>query len=101
MCLWKAYGDPQVPPFLEDILPPVTLVVVPTTPVEIIPPDAPVASIDLVPAIDALDSVQQETPCLPISASWDDFLLDIVVLFVESYIEDVGDIIDDIHLLLC
>ena len=29
----------------------------------------------------------------------DDFLLDIIVLFVESYIKDVGDIIDDIHLL--
>ena len=43
--------------------------------------------------------MQHETPCLPISASWDDFLPNIVVLFVESYIEDVGDIIDDIHFL--
>ena len=33
------------------------------------------------------------------SASWDDFLLDIVGLFVESRIEDVGDIIDDINII--
>ena len=38
-------------------------------------------------------------PCLPTSASWDDFLPDIAGLFVESYIEDVGDIIDDINIL--
>ena len=72
---------------------------VPTTPVEIIPPNALVASTDPVPTTDAPDLLLQETPCLPISASWDDFLPYIVVLFVESYIEDVGDIIDDIHLL--
>ena len=58
MCLWKAYGDPQVPPFLEDILPPETLVMVPTTLVEIIPPDAPIASTDIVLAIDAPNLVQ-------------------------------------------
>ena len=29
----------------------------------------------------------------------DDFLTNILVLFVESHIEDLGDIIDDIHLL--
>ena len=69
------------------------------SPDEIIPPDAPVASTDPVLTTNAFDSVQQEIPCLPISASWDDFLLDIVVLFMESYIEDVGDIIDDINLL--
>ena len=50
MCLWKAYEDPQVSPFLEDILPPIT-------PVEIIPPDALVASTDLVPTTNALDLV--------------------------------------------
>lgn len=53
MCLWKAYGDPTVPLFPEDILPPVTPIIVPTTPVEIIPLDAFVASIDLVPIADA------------------------------------------------
>ena len=30
---------------------------------------------------------------------WDDFLVDIARLFMESHMEDVGDIIDDIHLL--
>ena len=59
MCLWKAYGDPQVPPFLKDILPPITPVVVPTTLIEIIPPNAPIASIDPIPTIDAPDLVQQ------------------------------------------
>ena len=74
MALWKAYGDPKVPPFPEDILPPVTLVMVPITPVVITPPNAHVSSIDLVPATNALDLVQQTIPCLPTSASWDDFL---------------------------
>ena len=57
MCLWKAYGDPQVLPFPEHILPPVTLVMVPTTLVEIVPPDALVSSTDLVLATDAPDLV--------------------------------------------
>ena len=57
MSLWKAYGYPQVPPFLEDILPPVTPVMVPTTLVEIIPLDALVVCTDPVPAIDAPNSV--------------------------------------------
>ena len=65
---------------------------------EITPP-APVAPTDPVTATDASDSVQQDTLCLPTSASWDDFLADIAQLFVESHIEDVGDIIDDICLL--
>lgn len=43
--------------------------------------------------------MQQEIPCLPTSASWDDFLPDMVELFMESHIEDVGDIINSIHLL--
>ena len=30
----------------------------------------------------------------------DDFLIDIWSFFVESHIEDLGDIIDDIHLVL-
>ena len=72
---------------------------VPATPIEIIPLDASIASTNPVLAIDGLDSMQQETLCLPISASWDDFLPNIAVLFVESYIEDVGEIIDDINLL--
>ena len=40
-----------------------------------------------------------QPPCLPTSASWDNFLPYIAKMFVESHIEDVGDIIDDIHLL--
>ena len=66
---------------------------------EITPPDAPITPTDLVLATNALDSVQQDTSCLPTSASWDDFLPAIAQLFVESHIEDVGDILDDIHLL--
>ena len=58
MSLWKEYGDPQVPPFLEDILPPIALVMVPTTLVEIIPPDAPIASTDPVPSTNAPNLVQ-------------------------------------------
>ena len=85
MCLWKAYGDPQVPPFLEEILPPVTPVMVPTTLVEIIPLDAPIATTNPILATNASNLVQQEPPCLPTSTSWDDFLPDIVVLFVEHH----------------
>ena len=72
---------------------------VPSTPVEIAPPDTPVASTNPVPAIDAPNSVQQDIPYLPTSASWDDFLLEIARFFMESRIEDVGDILDDICLL--
>ena len=98
MALWEAYGDSHVPPFLEDILHPLTPAMVSSTPDEITPL-AHVAPTHLVLAIDASDSVQQEIPCLLTSASWDDFLPDIARLFMESHIEDVGDIIDDIHLL--
>lgn len=45
------------------------------------------------------DSIQQDIHYLLASDSWDDYLIDIVGLFVESYIADLGDIIDDIHLL--
>ena len=51
--LWELYGDPDVPPFLEDILPPV---VAASSSDEITPP-APVAPTNPVPAIDASDSV--------------------------------------------
>ncbi len=51
--------------------------------------DAHIASTNQVLAMDAPNPVQQETPCLPISVSWDDFL---------PYIEDVGDI-NLLHLL--
>ena len=84
MALWEAYGDPWVPPFLEEILSPVNPVMVTSTPNEITHPNTPIDSTNLVPAINAPDSVQHELPCLPTSASWDDFLLDIAMLFVES-----------------
>ena len=58
MALWKKYGDPTVPPFPYDILSFVASVMVPPTPEEISPLDTPIAPTDLVPAIDALDSVQ-------------------------------------------
>ena len=82
MNFWEAYGDPHVPPFRKDILHPLTLAMVSSTPDEITPP-APIAPTNLVPATDALDLVQQEITCLPISASWDDFLPNITRLFME------------------
>ena len=90
MALWEAYGDPTVPSFLEDILSLVTPIMVPPTLDEITHTNTPVDCTDLVLAIDAPNSVQRDIPCLPTSASWDDFLPDIVGLFVESHIEDVG-----------
>ena len=99
MALWKKYGDPTVPPFPDDILSFVASVMVPPTPEEIPPPDTLVAPTNPIPTIDASDSVQQEILCLPTLPSCDDFLPDIARLFVESHIEDVGDTIDDIHLL--
>ena len=99
MAHWKKYGDPTIPPFPDDILFFAASFMVPPTPKEIPPPNTLVAPTDLVLAIDASDSVQQDPSCLPTPASWDDFLPDIARLFMESYIEDVGDIIDNIHLL--
>ena len=95
MYLWKKYGDSNIPPFPEDILPPVAA---DTSSDEITPPP-PVAPTNLVTATDALDSVHQDTICLPTLPSCEDFLSDIAQLFVESHIEYVGDILDDIHLL--
>lgn len=37
-------------------------------------------------------------PCLPLIFPWDEFLIDVAGLFVESYIEVLGDITNDIHL---
>ena len=62
-------------------------------------PPAPVAPTDPIPTPDASDSVQQDTSCLPTLPSCKDYLSYIAQLFVESHIEDVGDILDDIHLL--
>ena len=58
MALWKAYGNPCVPPFPKDILHPVAPVMVPSTPDEITPPIVPIAPTDPIPTIDALDLVQ-------------------------------------------
>ena len=49
--------------------------------------------------MDLGDSVQHDIPCLPSTAPWDDFFTDIASLFVESYITNLEDTIDDIHLL--
>ena len=95
MFLWEHYGDPNIPPFPKELIPPV---VADTSSDEITPP-IPIAPTDLVPATDALDSVQQDPLCLSTLPSCDDFLLALVGLFMESHIEDVGDILDDIHLL--
>ena len=56
MALWKKYGDPTSPPFLDDILSFVASVMVPPTPVEITSP-TPIAPTDPVLATDASDSV--------------------------------------------
>ena len=53
--LWELYGDPKIPPFSKYLIP---LVVVASSPDEITPPDAPVASTNLVSAIDAPNLVQ-------------------------------------------
>ena len=94
--LWEMYGDPHIPPFPKDLIHPI---VVASSPDEITPPNAHVAPTDPVPSIDALDSVQQDPSCLPTLPSCDYFLFTISSLFVESHIEDVLDILDDIHLL--
>ena len=49
--------------------------------------------------IDPCNLVQLGTPCLLALTLVDDYIIDILGFFVESYIEDLGDIIDDIHLL--
>ena len=53
MALWKKYGDPTIPPFLDDILSFVASVMVPPTPEEIPPPNTLVAPTDLVSTTDA------------------------------------------------
>ena len=70
MFLWETYGDPSIPPFPKELIPPVAA---DTSSDEITPP-APVAP---VPATDASDSVQQDTSCLPTLPSCDDFVADI------------------------
>ena len=49
------YGDPHIPPFPKDLLPPV---VVASFLDEITPPDALIATIDLVPVTNASNLVQ-------------------------------------------
>ena len=45
------------------------------------------------------NSIHLGTPCLLVSVSGDDYMIEISSLFVESYIQNLGDIIDDINLL--
>ena len=52
--LWEMYGDPHIPPFPQDLLPPV---VVASSLDEITPLDASVAITDIVPAIDDSNSL--------------------------------------------
>ena len=49
-------------------------------------------------AMDSSDLVQQQIHCILDLVSWDEYLTNISNLFVESYIIDLGDTIDDIHL---
>lgn len=93
--LWEMYGDPNIPPFPKDLIPPVVV----NSSLDEITSPAPVDPTDLVPATDASDSVQQDPLCLPTLPSCDDFLLTLACMFLESHIEDVGDTIDDIRLL--
>ena len=53
MYLWETFGDPAIPPFPQDLLPPVAA---DSSSDEITPP-APVAPTDPVPASDASDLV--------------------------------------------
>ncbi len=91
--LWETYGDPHIPPFSKDLIPPVAVA---SSPDEITPLDAP---IDPILATDASDLVQQDPLCLPTLPPCDNFLSTITSLLAESHIEDVEDTIDDIHLL--
>ena len=54
MYLWEHFGDPAIPPFPQELIPPV---VVDTSSDEITPP-TPVAPTDPILAIDALNSMQ-------------------------------------------
>ena len=95
MHLWETYGDPNIPPLPKDLLP----TVVADSSLDEITPLALVAPTDPIPAIDASNLVQQDPLCLPTLPSCDDFLPALAGMFMESHIEDVGDILDDIHLL--
>ena len=68
MYLWETFGDPAIPLFPKELIPPVA---VDTSSDEITPP-APIAPIDHVPATDASDLVQQDPLCLPTLPSSDD-----------------------------
>ena len=50
-------------------------------------------------SMDIDDLVPQGVHCIPNSVPWDDYLTNISNLFMESYIVDLGDTIDDIHIL--
>ena len=63
MFLWETYGDPSIPPFPKELIPPV----VADTSSDEITPSTPVAP----------DSMQQDTLCLPTLPSCNDFLSDI------------------------
>ena len=58
-----------------------------------------VNSSSIATVIDSCTSTQQGTPSIPTPTSMDDFLANISSLFLDSYIEDLGDIIDYLHLL--
>ena len=54
MYLWETYGDPNIPPFPKDLIPPV----VADSSLDEITPPAPVAPTNLVLATNVSDSVQ-------------------------------------------
>ena len=71
--LWEHYGDPTIPPFPQDLLPPIAT----DTSLDEMTPPVPIAPTNHVLATDALDLVQQDTFCLPTLLSCKDFLSDI------------------------
>ena len=54
MYLWEMYGDPHIPPFPKDLIPPI---VVASSPDEITTPKAHVVPINPIPAIVASNLV--------------------------------------------
>ena len=54
MFLWETYGDPAIPPFPKELIPPIAA----DTSLDEITPPIPVDPTDPVPATDALDLVQ-------------------------------------------
>lgn len=65
-------------------------------------PTSPIVSddISIATSMASIDSMQHDIHFLPNTATWDKYLTDILGLFFESYLVDLEDTIECIHLLL-